>query len=294
MKLNISTAIAAAIAATIVQSLSGAKPAVAARLTGLTNSNTLVFFDSATPGTTTSSAVSGVSGSLIGIDYRPANGQLYGVSDANQIYTINPTTGAATLASTLNNGFTSGAQSGVDFNPVPDRLRLAGSNDQNLRINVDTGATLVDGTLAYATGDPNFGTNPTITASAYTNSFAGATSTTLYNIDSNLDVLVTQNPPNNGTLNTVGSLGVNVGSQGGFDILGANTAFAAFDSNLYSINLSTGGATSLGAIGGSPTLVGLAATPIPEPSATFGLLSAGAWVAVSRLKNRKNRAKLPR
>ena len=302
MKLNTySRAIAAVVAATLVQSFIGEKPAAAVSLTALTSTNTLISFDSATPGTTSSLAVSGIAGSLIGIDYRPANNLLYGVSDASQIYTINTSTGAATLASTLSTNFTSGVQSGVDFNPVPNLLRLVGSNDQNLRVNVDTGATTVDGTLAYAAGDLNFGQNPNITASAYTNSDIDPnTGTTLYGIDSDLNNLVMQNPPNAGTLTTVGSLNTNVGSTGGFDIFtenGNNTAFAAFDSTLYSIDLGTGLATNLGAIGGSPTVVGLAAapnaTPVPfEPSPTLGLLGLGAWAAVSQLKNRKRLAKL--
>ena len=38
--------------------------------------------------------------------------------------------------------------------------------------------------------DPNAGTTPTVVGSAYTNNFAGATTTTLFNIDSNLDIVV--------------------------------------------------------------------------------------------------------
>jgi Domain of unknown function (DUF4394) len=83
------------------------------------------------------------------------------------------------------------------------------------------GTTNVDGNLAYAAGNRNAGVSPTITASAYTNNFAGVPAgrtTQLFNIDSNLDVLTLQNPPNNGTLVTIGSLGVNVGTVGGFEI----------------------------------------------------------------------------
>lgn len=283
---RLSTAITGLVATILI---CDGKPAFALGLTGLTDSNTLVFFDSATPGTTTSTAVSGVDGSLIGIDYRPANGLLYGLTTSNSIYTINPATGAATLVSTLSVPFTSGGQSGVDFNPVPDRLRVVGSNDQNFRINVDTGATIVDGTLNP--GDPS------ITASAYTNSDNNpATGTTLYGINSILDILVIQNPPNNGTLVTVGSLGIDFNTVGGFDIAtsndGVNTAFAASNSTLYSINLSTGAATSLGAIDGSPTLVGLSAdlpTAVPfEFSPLPGIaLGVPLFLGLRMLKKRK-------
>ena len=96
------------------------------------------------------------------------------------------------------------------------------------RLNPNNGAlAATDGTLTYATGDPNAAANPNVVGSAYTNSFNGATTTTLYGIDSALDILVTQNPPNAGTLNTVGALGFNTSDAVGFDIFFfGNQAFA--------------------------------------------------------------------
>lgn len=311
MKLSrLNTIITVLSVATMFDLISVAKPATAVGLTGLTEDNTLIFFDSASPSSTTSVRVNGsdLTGTLIGIDYRPADGQLYGIGTNNNIFTIDPGTGAATRISTLSTPFTAGGFSGVDFNPAADALRLTGTNDQNFRINpVGTGNTLVDGTLAYAAGDPNAGVSPTITASAYTNSFPGPPAsvaprtTQLYDIDSNLDVLALQNPPNNGTLQTVGSLGVNFGPIGGFDIFspstGDNTAYAAFGSpnsntlaaSLYTINLTTGAALSLGQIGSGAgsNLIGLAAEPVPEPSAVLGTLVFGAIGAFSVLKRKQ-------
>ena len=69
-----------------------------------------------------------------------------------------------------------------------------------------------------------------MTAAAYTNNVAGATSTALYDLDTRRDLLVQQNPPNAGTLVTVGSLRLPVGSVAGFDIVtagGTDTAYAA-------------------------------------------------------------------
>ena len=113
-----------------------------------------------------------------------------------------------------------------------------------------------------------------------------------------------QNPPNNGTLTTVGALGVNVGSVGGFDIFspsnGVNTAFAAFApngstaANLYTIDLGTGAATSLGQIGTGAgyNLTGLAApiapTAVPEPSSILGLAIVGIGVVMLKRKQRQN------
>ncbi|MBA2333680.1 MAG: DUF4394 domain-containing protein [Blastocatellia bacterium] len=234
---------------------------------GLTTTNTLVRFNSSRPNTILSTvAITGLQSgeSVRGIDYRPASGQLFALGSFSRIYRVDAFTGVATFVGTLTTPL-SGSDFGFDFNPVPDRIRITSDAEQNLRANPIDGTNLVDGALAYAAGDPNVGANPNIVASAYTNSFAGATTTTLYNIDSGLDILTIQNPPNNGTLNTVGSLGINVSGESGFDIApGNNTALAAFQlqgsptSSLYSINLATGFATSVGTIGGGVVLRGIA------------------------------------
>jgi Ca2+-binding RTX toxin-like protein len=237
----------------------------------------LYRFNSATPGTVSTTPVTGLGAGDIpeGLDFRPATGELYlltrNVSGADRIYRVNPATGAATQigsdgAFTLNNaGFF-----GFDFNPVVDRIRVtnSASPNQNLRLNPNDGTlAATDGLLAYAAGDPNAAATPEVEASAYTNNFAGATSTTLYGIDTNLDILVIQNPPNSGTLNTVGSLGINTFNNAQFDIQplagGGNRAFAALapdNLELFTINLDTGAATSLGSIGASD-LRGLTVVP---------------------------------
>lgn len=273
MKFNrLTTIVTALTVAAISNLLSVAKPAAAVSLVGLTEGNTLVNFDSSNPSSTSSVQVTGINGTLLGIDRRPANNLIYGLTDTNNLYTINPFTGAATFVSTLSAPFTGGTISGVDFNPVPDRLRVIGGNDQSFRINVDTGAVIVDGSLNP--GDPN------VTAVAYTNADNNpATGTTLYDIDYISDSLFIQNPPNNGTLVQVGSLGIDIDSTAGFDIFtenGVNSAFAALTpasttgSNLYTINLTTGAATSLGTIGTGRRLTGLTSVAVPEPTIGFG------------------------
>ncbi|MEK7854991.1 MAG: DUF4394 domain-containing protein [Acidobacteriota bacterium] len=83
----------------------------------------------------------------------------------------------------------------------------------------------------------------------------------MYNIDSNLGILALQNPPNNGTLVTVGRLGVNSTGEAGLDIHpGNNVALAsltvqgAVSSSLYVVDLSTGSATVLSPIGGGEVI----------------------------------------
>ncbi|MCC5667441.1 DUF4394 domain-containing protein [Nostoc sp. CHAB 5784] len=231
------------------------------RFIGLTSNNTLVNIDPS--GFAFTVKVKGIDGNLQGIDFRPANGLLYGVTDTDNIYTINSRTGRATFVSKLSSSFNGGFQSGFDFNPVPDRLRTVGSNDQNFRTNVDTGAVTVDTTLAYATDDVNATVDPNITGVAYTNSVAGATTTQLFGIDYDLDVLVLQNPPNDGTLRTIGKLGVNFAPISGFDIFTdaqhKNTAYALSGSVLYTINLSTGTATKIADVP-KDNFIGLAVT----------------------------------
>lgn len=287
---KLGAAIATLAVATTLDLIGIANPAAAVSLVGLTDNNNLLIFNSSNPTATTTVSVTGIDGLLVGIDRRPANNVIYGLTTTNNLYTINRFTGAASFVSTLSEPFSGGVVSGVDFNPVPDRLRVVGGNDQNYRINVDNGATIVDGTL-----NPG---NPNVTAVAYTNvDNDPATGTTLYGLDYINDTLVIQNPPNDGTLVEVGSLGVDIDSAAGFDIFtsnGVNTAFAALTptvtsgSTLYTINLTTGAATSLGTIGTDRRLVGLT-TDVPEP--TFGLATVIGAGGIAVLRRRQRRLK---
>jgi Domain of unknown function (DUF4394) len=259
-----------------------AKPTAYA-LTVTKGAETIVGFNEAEPKKILSNAaVTGLQPgeSLLGIDFRPANGLLYGVGSSNRLYTIDPVTGAATA---VGNGqfavpLTAGA-AGFDFNPTVDRIRFVNQAGQNARLNPDTGAIVdsdtltggiqLDGNLAYAEGDRNFGNSPAGVGAAYVNNFAGATSTTLFVIDTNSDYLVRQAPPNNGVLNTIGPLGIDAGTVLGFDIRsvdGNETALAAIEvggvSGLYNINLTTGQASIVGKIGDGRGIKGLALTLI--------------------------------
>ena len=120
-----------------------------------------------------------------------------------------------TISAALNGNFF-----GMDFNPTVDRLRIVSDTGQNLRVNVDTGAALVDGALQFAAGDPNAGTTPQVVAAAYSNNFGNAVSTTLYTLDLATQSLLTQAPPNAGTLNTIGSLSGILFPEAAFDIFG--------------------------------------------------------------------------
>ncbi len=249
----------------------------------LTASNKLISFDRASPGTVrTTAAITGLQSgeNLLGIDFRPADGQLYAVSSTGRIYVINGGTGAATLKATLAADATdatapftalAGTAFGVDFNPVADRLRIVSNTGQSLRINVDTGATTTDGNINGGAA------NTAITAAAYTNSFAGTASTTLFVIDAANSTLYTQNPPNNGTLASPVPLGVTATAVTGFDIdARTNTGYAIMTvggvRNLYAVNLSatTAPATFVVPVAGGEELRGIALKTPAAPLA-YGL-----------------------
>jgi hypothetical protein len=259
--------------------------AVAGDVYVLTASNKLLSFDRATPGTIrTTATVTGLQAgeSLVGIDHRPADGLLYGVGSSGRIYTLNGTTGAATVKSTLAPDATdttapftalAGTEFGVDFNPVADRLRIVSNTGQSLRINVDTGATTTDGSINGGAA------NTAITAAAYTNSFAGTSTTTLFVIDAANGTLYTQNPPNNGTLASPVALGLAATNVAGFDIDARNnTGYAVMTvagvRSLYSVNLApaagTAAVTVVAAVGVSEELRGIAVATPAAPLA-YGL-----------------------
>lgn len=261
-------------------------------LLAVTLSNELLRFNSSTPGQIESSlTIGGMSQPgerLLGIDFRPATGELFGLSSAGRVYIIDQFTALATPVpgSSRISPAVAGTDIGFDFNPVPDRIRVVSNTGQNLRLNPVNGAvvdadlaragTQLDGPLAFATGDRFRGSTPRIVGAAYTNlTVAGSTMTTNYAIDANRGVLVRQGSlnsapvsPNSGQLFTVGGLGVATTDQVGFDIAaGTEMAFAslttpgATSSALYMIDLGTGRATRIGGIGGGEVIQGLAAVP---------------------------------
>lgn len=238
---------------------------------GLTGTG-LLQFDTSNPGLITNTATfSGLAGgdSIADIDFRPQDGNLYGLAPSGRLYLIDPLSGAAVV----NTSGALGTVERIDFNPVANRLRVLSSADQNYRITPGTGLVTGDGVFSFATGDANFGVNPNLASAAYTNNFTGGGTTTLFSLDSDLDILVTHTGgPQFSTLSTVGPLGVNIGLNSGFDIVdNSNTAFVSNGQDLYSIDLATGALSGLGSIGGTGVR-GLAV--VPEPSgAVFSLLA---------------------
>jgi Ca2+-binding RTX toxin-like protein len=247
----------------VALALVAAPPALATRIFALTGEATpkVLSIDSASPGVVAASVTpSGLQAGDVpqSVDVRPATGELVvlTVNGATaRIYRLDPVTGVASAPLTLaadpidvSNPYTSLSGSAkIDVNPVPDRVRVVTSTGQNLRVNPTTGLVLSD-------GDINPG-SPTIAGVGYTNSFTGSVTTTLYDYNYSADQLAIQNPPNNGTLSAVGSSGITSADSPniGFDLTPSNAAFLSAKVGvvygLYSVSLTTGAATAIGAIG---------------------------------------------
>ena len=261
-----------AIAAGITALLVLAAPAQASIFYAVDELDNLITFSSKAPGTTLASvAITGLSGSaILAMDYRVRDGRIYALSDDSRLFTINRTTGAATLFDTL---ALSGSNFAFDFNPTNANLRIVSNNNSNYVRNFTTNALVTGTNVAYGPG-PLSGVDPDITAGAYTfNDNNPTTPTTLFVIDSRNDVLATQNAAT-GVLTRIGGLGVNVGARTSFDIVshsGGNFGFAQGADWLYKVNLGTGALTRIGVTDRS--LFALTAG-VPEPM-TWAMLIIG-------------------
>ncbi|WP_345052019.1 DUF4394 domain-containing protein [Hymenobacter glaciei] len=267
-------------------------PALTGQLAYALAGTNLLTFDTGQPGLIrTSVGITGMDATqtLVGLDIRPATNTLYALgynttAQSYTLYSLNSTTGVVTAVNTTPIALALGAgKVGFDFNPMVDRIRVTSGSRANFRLNpIDGTVAATDTQLAYAAGDANAAATPNIGASAYTNSVAGttATATTLHNYDLSLNILTTQIPPNNGTLNTVGATGIvantttpNIDLDIFSSAAGTNTAYLVANTttastSLYTVNLTTGATTLVGAIGN-----GLAARDIAV-AGTSGVATA--------------------
>lgn len=243
----------------------GAEPAaLKQRVYAVDSDGALLRFNACQPGQV--QRVGSISGlqpadtRVVGIDFRVQDGMLYAVGNGGGIYTLDLATAMATKASQLSTAL-DGTQFGVDFNPAANALRIVSNTGQNLRhpfANPEPRITLVDLPLNYTAGTTAQG----IVSSAYTNNDLDTNSaTTLFNLDATLGQVALQVPPNNGSLAATGKLGVMATGPVGFDILAQggstltrnNLALASMtvdgQAGLYRINLLTGQANLIGALG---------------------------------------------
>lgn len=219
-------------------------------------------------------------GQLYGIGIDAAGG-------TGTLYIIDPITGACTTigaASSL--AFTSDGATqtdlgsltdgwGLAFNPVTEQAYVScGSVGLHFRIDPDTGNP-IDGDSGITGTNPDPATNGATTSVqsvAFTNSFGGAAVTTLYTLDHLTNSLHIQSPPTSGTQTsgvpiTLGGspldfenvLGFAIGSEvvasAANTAVSSGVAYAHLPTDggttfrFYKINLVTGAATDLGAVG---------------------------------------------
>jgi len=260
---------------------------VPAIIFGVTGANQLVTFDSANPSRILRAVpITGFlsPGEIItDIDVHPVTGIVFGLSNLDRLFLINPFSGFSQLIG--NPASVAAAVRGLDFDPRTNLIRIFSDAGENLLQNAGTGAIQRVATqLSYAPGDPFAGGVPRIAGLAFSNNVPNATFTGVFAIDHVRNTLaVPTSMLNNGQLRTVGSLGVNVGPTVGFDIAPiTNTAFASFQlagenfSRLFVVNLGSGHAVQIGPIGNNRFLRDIAV----DARGTSGFTSAAGFAAL--------------
>lgn len=256
----------------------------------VTASNQLISFNAGQPQKVLSrKPLTGLAAgeTLVGIDYRVARGQLFGLTTAGRLVRLDTTRASVEpVGQPLDLGLADEVI-GFDFNPTVDRIRLVGSKGRNQRLHPDTGAMVdgdantpgiqPDGALAYVAGDPSAGKPARVVAAGYTYNKQDEKITSNYAIDAGQGTLVLQGSreggtpavsPNTGRLTTVGTLGVPSFTRASFDIADvSNAAFLSTDgpsgreSRWYQVDLSSGKATFIGTIRASEPVSGIAIEP---------------------------------
>jgi hypothetical protein len=245
----------------------------------------------------TISGSSFTSGSLLQIAYSPtSSGTLMGITSNSEVVTVDPTSGTATVVnstSTFNTFTLNGTATTISISaPVLSIDPMAYSNlaagelrvitsQYNLQVNPTTGETDADDTaLTYQSGLTLNGAaitgTPQLVGLAYSNALPDAANTTLYGLDSVTSALVqvggsgetSATSVNDGVVTIIGALGVscNAGDSSFAIEPTSGTAYASLQNDsgatLYTVDLSTGAATEVGAIGdGTLTISSLALVP---------------------------------
>ena len=216
-------------------------------------SNCLVRFDISDPSMVTPIGTLDASGDVVGLDFRPASGELFALSSTGELLIVDPMT-AQTTQVTASIGDITGTRLDIDFNPAANALRLISDDKQNFRMGApileanSNQPAIVDGVFGYIQG---------VAETAYSNSRPGLTGTAHFTISDDSRTLYRQ-ASNPGTLERIGNLfTTNVDAAVlGYNIYttesGDNEHYALINEagtpGIYTINPSTGLATLLRAL----------------------------------------------
>jgi DNA-binding beta-propeller fold protein YncE len=250
---------------------------------------------------------------IVGIDFRPSNGKLYGVGNDSRVYIIDPVSGAATAVGT--GPFEPAidffeVHFGMGFDPATERIRLmVAESGANYSINPDDGTAVLEKSVSYATGDPNEGVTPRISGLGYVPLGAAAVggaavaarrlgSTSfgpsplagkLLALDADLGTLAESIDPETGEFITLGPLLMAfvrcAEIKIGLEPDGTMNLFAVVLSQaqnlLLKLDALTGKATSLGAVADNDSPIqGIALGKSPAGTAP-AMVAAGRWASVA-------------
>lgn len=157
---------------------------------------------------------------IVGIDFRPSDGKLYGVGNDSRVYLMDWETGEATAVGSepfspaISKFFD--IHFGMGFDPVQDKIRLiAAESGGNWLIDPDDGTAVLDKNVHYVAGDPNQGKRPRILGLAYTPphasqafrvGFQGPCEDLMYAIDADLAEYIGSCDVNDGGFLSMGPL----------------------------------------------------------------------------------------
>jgi hypothetical protein len=236
------------------------------------DTNHLLKFDSATPAVIASSvSITGLQAGeqIDALDVRPATSQVYGlgitdngVTRTGQLYTIvtaGPNAGQATAVGVpFSSGLSDTSYWGMSFDAAADRIRVVSRVGDNFQLNPSTGQLAqTDTGLVVAVDAIAYDAVGTL----YTYNFTLDQVATIGNIGGGASV-------NTGVVNDIGASGLKTDLPENLAI-DSNTGTAYFSAgvfgqvqtNLYTLDLTTGAATLVGPIGSGMTpIFGLAAS----------------------------------
>lgn len=216
---------------------------------------------------------------IVGIDFRPSNGKLYGVGNDSRVYVLDTLSGAATPVGS--GPFTPAidffeVHFGVGFDPATERIRLiVAESGANYSINADDGTAVLETSVHYAATDPNASAKPAISGLGFVPLKKGASTRiaashgaaamasgpdplegVLLVLDADLGVLAESIDPKTGEFVTIGSLEMVIARctelKVGFNSDGTVNIFAVALTDLGNlamrINAATGKATPIGVV----------------------------------------------